>query len=56
MPVSVIITTLRKSSRFREALNKVGQSNIELHAHTSTSVLGKRTEPEKQIIATALIK
>jgi len=56
MPVSVILTTLRKSSRFREALNKVEQSKIELHAHTPKSVLSKRVEPENQIVAIALIK
>ena len=56
MPVSVILTTLRKSSRFREALSKVEQSKIELHAHTPKSVLSKRVEPEKQIVEIALIK
>jgi len=58
MPVSVILTTLRKSSRFRDALSKVGQNNIEFHDHASKSVLGKRVEPEKEvsIIKVALIK
>jgi len=37
MTVSVILTTLRKSSRFRDALSKVGQNNIEFHDHTSKS-------------------
>jgi len=58
MPVSVILITLRKSSRFRDALSKVGQNNIKSNDHTIKSALGKRMEPEKEIPITrvALIK